>query len=289
MKTTEIVSRRQFLKTTVLGATAAAVVTAHRAGGFAQAAAPGRDPFRGLKVGIASYSLRKFSLDRAIVMTKEAGVRYLTLKSFHLPLDSTTAQCQEARRKIEAAGLVLMGGGVITLKNKETEIRRAFEYARDAGMPTIVCSPEPAALDTVEKFARQFNIRIAIHNHGPGDKLYPLPQDAFKLVQDRHELMGICMDVGHTVRIGGDPVGAIRQCASRLYDFHIKDVSAATTKGVEVVMGKGVIDLPGVVKTLLEIKFSGHLALEHETEPDNPLPGIKECFAYLRKTLATLG
>jgi len=281
------IDRRQFLKTS-LGSTAIAAV-AHRTAWAAPAGKSGRDPFRGLKAGIASYSFRKFTLDQTIAMTREVGVRHLTLKSFHLPLESTAAQCREARQKIEAAGLVLMGGGVITLKNKEAEIRRAFEYARDAGMPTIVCSPDPAALDTVEKFAREFNIRIAIHNHGPGDKLYPLPQDAFNLVKDRHELMGICMDVGHTVRIGGNAVEAIQHCASRLYDFHIKDVSAATPKGVEVVLGKGVIDIPAVLKALLKLKFSGHFALEYELEPENPLPGIQACFAYMKQALAALG
>lgn len=286
MKTTQVVTRRRFLETALLGS--AVVASAHRASSLAQADDKGRDPFRGLKVGIASYSLRKYPLDQAIAMTREAGVRYITLKSFHLPLESTTAQCQEARRKIEAAGLVLMGGGVIVMKNHEDEIRRAFEYARDAGMPTIVCSPDPAALDTVEKFARQFNIRAAIHNHGPGDKRFPLPQDAFKLVKDRHALMGVCMDVGHTVRVGGDALAAIKECASRLYDFHIKDVSAATPKGVEVVVGKGVIDIPAVLKALLEIKFSGHLALEFEAGANDPLPGIKESFAYLRQVLAAM-
>ena len=193
-----------------------------------------------------------------------------------------------APRKIEAAGLTLMSGGVIYLDNKEEDVRAAFEYAKDAGMPTIVCSPEPAALDTVEKMARQYGIRVAIHNHGPGDKRYPSPLDVFRLVKDRHTLMGLCIDVGHTVRIGQDPVAAIEQCASRLYDFHIKDVTEATAKGAPIEVGRGVIDVAAVLKTLVELKYSYHLALEYEANGDAPIPGIIESFAYMRGVLSAI-
>jgi sugar phosphate isomerase/epimerase len=277
-------NRRHFLETAVVGP--AVLATIGRAlPVFGQEA---QDPYRGLKMGVASYSLRKFPLDEVIGMTRELGLKYICLKDVHLPLKTTTAQRQEARKKIDGAGLVLLGGGVIYMKNQEEDIRNVFTYAKEAGMPTIVCSPHPDALDTVEKMVKEFNIRIAIHNHGPGDKSYPAPLDALKLVKDRDARMGICIDVGHTVRIGADAVDAIKQCASRLYDFHMKDVSAATPQGKEVTIGKGVIDIPAVLKALLEVKFSGHLALEYEPSPDNPLPGMKESLVYLRKVLAAM-
>lgn len=274
----ESLNRRQFVKTGILGAAALA------APGWLRAAEA--DPFRGLKVGIASYSLRKFTLDQAIEMTREAGVRHICLKDMHLSLKSTLAQRQEARRKVQAGGLVLMGCGVVYMANKEPEIRNVFEYARDAGMPAVVCSPDPAALDTVEKMAREFKIRVAIHNHGPGDKRYPSPLDVLKMVKDRDELMGVCMDVGHSVRLGEDPVAVIRQCGSRLHDFHIKDVNQAVPKGASVVVGKGVIPIPAVLKALMDLKFSGHVALEYEDEADAPMPGIKASFEYMRKVMA---
>jgi inosose dehydratase len=249
---------------------------------------PERDPCLGLKLGVTSYTLRSFSLDRAIAMTKEAGVKYISLKDMHLPMKSTPEQRKEARLKIEAAGLVLMGGGVIYLKNDENDIRAAFEYAKDAGMPTIICSPEPEGLDLVEKFSKQYNIRIAIHNHGPGDQKYPSPLDVMKLVKDRDPRIGICMDVGHTVRIGQDPVDVIHQCSERLYDFHIKDVTQANAKGKSIEVGRGVIDIVAVLKALLEVKFSGHLALEYEDKGDAPLAGMTESFGYIRGVLAVI-
>jgi sugar phosphate isomerase/epimerase len=222
-------------------------------------------------------------------MTKEAGVKCISLKDVHLSLKSTREQRQEAHKKIEAAGLVLMGGGVIYMNNKEHEIRSAFEYAKDAGMPTIVCSPDPAAMDLVEKMAKEYQIRIAIHNHGPGDNRYPSPLDVLRMVKDRDALLGICMDVGHTVRIGEDPVVVMRQCASRLYDFHIKDVTQATAKGSAVAVGQGVIDIVAVLRALVEMKFAYHVALEYEANGDAPMPGVLESFAYIRGVLAAFG
>ncbi len=279
-----LLPRRDFLKTALISSAGLALPSAASA-----ALAKHQQPaFGGLKMGITSYSLRKFNLDQAIAMTCEAGVKYISLKDMHLPLNSTPAQRQEAHHKVEAAGLVLLGGGVIYMNNKEAEIRKAFEYARDAGMPAIICSPEPEALDTVEKFAKEFDIRIAIHNHGPGDKRYPSPLDVLRMVKDRDSRMGLCMDVGHTVRIGQDPIEAIRTCASRLYDFHMKDVTQAAPKGGAIAVGRGVIDIVGVLKALLEIKYPHHVALEYEAQADNPMPGILESFAYMRGALAAL-
>jgi sugar phosphate isomerase/epimerase len=279
-------NRRRFLQASLLGSTAlTSVLPIKTLAGPVKAA---RDPFDGLELGMASYSLRKFNLDQAIAMTKEAGVKYLCLKDMHLSLKSTLAQCQEARKKIEDAGLVVAGGGVIYMKNNEPEIRDAFEYAKNAGMPTVVCSPDPDALDTVEKMAKQFDIIVAIHNHGPTDTKYPSPRDVLRLVKKRDQHMGICMDVGHTVRIGEDPVAVIEECSSRLYDFHMKDVTAPTKAGVPIEVGKGVIDIVGVLRVLVKLKYSHHINLEYEANADSPMSGILGSYAYIRGVLAAI-
>ncbi|MHB8519534.1 MAG: sugar phosphate isomerase/epimerase family protein [Limisphaerales bacterium] len=287
MKTTNTINRRRFLQTGILGSTALAATTLPGPG-LAAITKPDRDALHGLKLGLTSYSLRKFTLDQAIAMTRQLGMKYISLKDMHLPYKTTTAERQEARKKIEAAGLVLMGGGVIYMDSNEAEIRALFEYAKDAGLPTMVSSPEPAALDTVEKMAREYDIRVAIHNHGPGDKRYPSPLDVLRLVKDRDAHLGICLDVGHTVRLGEDPVAAIRQCASRLYDFHIKDVTQAAPKGGATEVGRGIIDIVGVLDALVRVKFAHHVALEYEAHADAPMPGLIESFAYLRGALAAM-
>lgn len=287
MKNIAVIDRRRFLHTGLLGSAALAAATLP-VKLVAAVTKPERDPFDGLKVGITSYSLRKFTLDQAIAMTRQAGVKYISLKDVHLPMKSTPDERREAHRKVEAAGLVLMGGGVIYLNDKEGEVRAAFEYAKDAGMPTMIASPEPAALDRVEKMAKQYDIRVAIHNHGPGDKRYPSPLDVLRMVRDRDAHLGLCIDVGHTVRLGEDPVEVIQQCARRLYDFHIKDVTQATAKGSPTAVGKGVIDIVGVLKTLVALRYPYHVALEYEAHADDPLPGIVESYAYLRGVLAAI-
>jgi len=282
-----VLSRRRFFRSGLLGSTALATA------GFpnpslASVTKPEREPCAGLKLGLTSYTLRKFSLDQAIAMAKAAGVKYISLKEMHLPLKSTAAECREAREKVEAAGLVLLGGGVIYMKNDEQQIRGFFDYAKEAGMPTIVCSPDPEALDTVEQMAKQYDIRIAIHNHGPGDKRYPSPRDVMRLIKNRDEHMGLCIDVGHTVRIGEDPVEVIGECAARLYDMHIKDVTAATETGKPTEVGRGVIDIVALLKKLVGIKYNGHVALEYEDKGDAPVPGMCESFGYIRGVLAVI-
>lgn len=287
MKNSSSLNRRRFLQTGLLGSTALAAAN-FTTESFAALTKPPGDPFHGLKVGVTSYTWLKFPLDQAIAMTKQAGVKYISLKDVHLPLKSTPEQRHEVHQKIEDAGLTLMGGGVIYFKNNETEIHNVFEYAKDAGMATIVCSPDIDALDAVEKMVKQYDLKIAIHNHGPTDKKYPSPLDVLRLVKDRDPRMGLCMDVGHTVRIGVDPVGAIHQCASRLYEFHMKDVTAATPQGKPTEVGKGVIDIVGVLKALVKIKWPYHVALEYEVKTQDPLPGVVESFAYMRGVLAAI-
>ncbi len=284
----ERIDRRRFLQTSLLSSTAA--LAAANLGGNVLAAVtkPEREPDGGLKLGIASYTFRNFDLDQAIDMTKQAGFKYINLKDCHLPLQSTTEERQAARQKIEAAGLKLMGGGVIYMKNNGSEIQRVFQYAKDSGMPVIVCSPVPEALDAVEKKAREFNILIAIHNHGPDDKTYPTPLDILPRIKDRDPLMGICMDIGHTVRAGVDPVECIERCGNRLHDLHIKDETKAAKEGKATALGRGVINIVGLLKALSARKFPYHIGLEYEANATNPLPHVMECAGYLRGALAAM-
>jgi inosose dehydratase len=280
MKTPQF-NRRHFLQAGLLGSTLAL-------GGSAIAAVvkPDREADDGLKIGMASYTYRKFTLDQAIEMTVDAGLKYINLKDMHLPLKSTKEECQAARAKVEAAGLKLMGGGVISMKNNEDEIQRIFDYAVNAGMPVIVCMPEVDALDAVEKMAKQTGVMIAIHNHGPDKNVYPSPMDVYKFVKDRDPLMGICMDVGHTVRIGVDPVECIEKCGDRLHDMHMKDETKAAKDGKPTELGRGVIDIAGILKALQARKFPYHVGLEYEAHQDAPQPGVRESIGYIRGVLA---
>ena len=264
-------SRRAFLGTAA--GTAAASLVAREA--------PASPRPRRLKVGLASYSLRKFSLDQAIEMYRAMDVRYITLKDVHLPMTATSAEIKAAVAKLDAAGITLMGGGVIYMKNDEAAVRKAFEYAKTAGFPLIVGAPDPDAVPLVERMVREYNIPLAIHNHGPEDKSYPAPQDALKLIKDRDRRLGLCMDVGHTVRAGGDPVRTVAELGDRLMDLHVKDLRSADND-IQVEVGKGIVDYPGLIRALHQRNFAGDVALEYEINEDHPEAGIRESLAYLR-------
>jgi sugar phosphate isomerase/epimerase len=239
-----------------------------------------------LKLGVASYSLRKFPFEKALEMAKACDTKYINFKDVHLPRTDSPEAIKAARAKTEAAGLTIMGGGTITMRNDEAAVRKDFEYAKLAGMPVIVAAPDVESLDLIEKLAKEYQIRIAIHNHGPEDKFFPSPYDAYKMIKGRDKHMGLCIDIGHTVRTGTDPAKAVLDLRDRVYDLHVKDLRNLKDRDSQVVVGKGAIDFPALFRALLKIGYTGHVGLEYEIDVDNPLPGMQQSFAYMRGVLA---
>jgi sugar phosphate isomerase/epimerase len=274
-------SRRAFL-----GTSAAAAVWSASASRLSAQAGAAPAPGGGLKLGVASYSLREFPLDRALEMARVLGIRYMTFKDVHVPRTDPPETTRALRQKIEAAGITIMGGGTITLPNDPAQIKKDFEYAKNAGFPLIFVAPEPAALDTIEQMAKTYDIKVAIHNHGPEDKHWPRPHDAYAAIKSRDKRLGLCIDVGHTLRTGADPVQACREFADRLYDMHVKDLAVKTDRDSQVAVGRGLIDFPGLFRTLIDIGYQGQVGLEYEIKPKDPLPGMIESIAYMRGVLA---
>jgi sugar phosphate isomerase/epimerase len=248
------------------------------------------DPGRGgpLKLGVASYSMREFTLDQALDMARTLGVKSMTFKDVHVPRTDPPDATRALRAKIQAAGITIMGGGTITIPNDPAKIKKEFEYAKNAGFPLIFVDPEPAALDSIEQMAKTYDIRVAIHNHGPEDKRWPRPQDAYAAVKSRDKRLGLCIDIGHTTRTGTDPVQACRETRDRLYDMHVKDLALKSEKESQVEVGRGVIDFPALFKTLIDIGYQGQVGLEYEIKAKDPLPGMIESMAYMRGVLAAV-
>jgi sugar phosphate isomerase/epimerase len=285
-------SRRSFVR---LGVSAAALSPLAGLGlGFglgarARAAAPessAGDPWKGLKVGIASYSFSKLPLDVTIDTIRGLGLHYVSIKDAHLPLKSTAAQRKAVAQQFRDAGITPLSCGNIGMSDDEAEIRNAFEYARDAGIPVIVCKPTRKSLPQLDKMVKEFDIRIAIHNHGPEDNVWPSPYVAWEAIRPFDERIGLCIDVGHTVRCGVDPTEALRKCSARLYDVHLKDLASKEGKSLPVELGKGVLDLRSMMQALLDIGFSRHVGLEYEKDLKNPIPGATESIEYLRGLMA---
>jgi sugar phosphate isomerase/epimerase len=239
------------------------------------------------KLGVASYSFRDFPRTLAITMTKALGTPYLNVKDVHLNLDSTPEEINAAREEFQRAGIVLVGCGTVSFQSEdEADIRHKFEYAKRAGFPLIVCAPSPGTLPKLEKFVKEYDIRIAVHNHGPEDKNFPTPQSVLQIVKDMDPRCGLCIDVGHTARTGVDVVESIAQAGPRLLDMHVKDLADTSKKESQVAVGEGKLPFPQIFLELIKIKYGGCVNLEYEIHPDNPLPGMQKSFAYMRGVLA---
>ncbi len=256
--------------------------------GVSSASADDKSSSVKFRLGLASYTTRKFDRAQTIAMAGRAGLKFLCFKDFHLKLDSTNKECAAAAEECKKAGVTLYGAGNITMKKPE-EVENAFRYAKAAGMTTMICVPYPEVLDLVERKVKETGIYIAIHNHGPGDKIYPTPESAYEKIKDRDGRIGLCIDVGHTARIGADVVGSIKAYKDRLFDVHIKDETEATPKGNTCIAGRGVLDIPSYLAALKEIGYDRIVSFEYEADADDPLPGLMESVGYVRGILRMMG
>ncbi len=240
-----------------------------------------------MRLGVATYSLRSFRRDLAIRMIREMGIHYADVKEFHLPYNDSPVELAAGRRQFDAAGIQVIGGGNITLKeNDEPSLRRYFDYARTCKFPIMVCAPTRNNLPLVEKLAKEYDVKIAIHNHGPEDQQFPTPRSVLAAVKDMDPRMGLCIDIGHTARTGQDLVESIAAAGPRLFEMHFKDLREKGAKESQCVVGEGVLPIPAIFRELRKIGYTGVCSLEYEIDEDNPVPGMQRSFAYMRGVLA---
>ncbi len=280
-------SRRNFIKMTGLslasGSLLGSITTLAKplAKKFSLENNPGNEK---LTIGLCSYCFRTYPLAEAIAMIKRLGVTKVSLKEAHLSLKASKEEIQKAYEEIKAAGLDLYTVGVIYMTNEE-EVNRAFEYAKGLNVKMIVGVPEYDLLPLAEKKVKEYDIKLAIHNHGPKDKRYPSPQDVYDRIKNLDSRMGMCLDIGHTTRLGLDPSEQAEKYFDRLFDLHIKDETAAAAEGTTLEMGRGVIDIPKFFKTLIRLNYKGVCSLEYEKDPKDPLAGVAESIGYARGVL----
>jgi Xylose isomerase-like TIM barrel len=283
-----VFSRRNFLRTGAAGAAAVA------ASGSAFAPAEERPPAdhaSPIRLGLASYTFRNFTRAQTIGFMKQLNVRDLNAKDVkdHLPADPQEEAVAIA--DYSAAGVRLHAAGTIYFpKDEDADIRAKFEYCRRAGIAVIVAGdPAPETLPRIEKFVKEYDIRIAIHNHGPEDKLWHSPLDVLQAVKDMDPRIGCCIDVGHTVRAGTDVVQAIHKAGPRLFNVHMKDLTNFQDKESQVAVGDGIMPVRRTFEALIATRYKGFVDLEYEIHPDDPMPGVISSFAYMRGVLAGMG
>jgi len=278
-------NRRSFIKRAATGAAAAglAPVLAY-AGGIENV---NMAAVTQLKLGIAGYTFSKATIPQAIAMMQRVNVKTFSLKDIQLPLNSTKEKIDEVVNTFKQAGIDIYAVGVIYMKTQQ-DADVAFEYAKNVGVDMIVGSPVYDLLPYVENKVKQYNIRLAIHNHGPEDPVYPTPGDVYDHIKDRDKRMGLCLDIGHTQRDNIDPATAYLKYADRIMDMHLKDVTSATKDGKSFELGRGVIDVPGLVKALYKKGYTGYCSFEHEKDAADPLPGLAESIGYFNGVCNTV-
>jgi inosose dehydratase len=269
-------SRRTFVKKGIVGLMAGSIISLPEKSNAAPAKK--EDTF---KLGMAGYSFVHFKLDEALEMMKKTDVHYLCIKDFHLPYNSTAEQITAFHQKLKDAGVTGYAVGPIYTKTHQ-EIDNAFDYAKRVGVDLIVGIPNHDDLKYVEQKVKEYNIRYAIHNHGPEDKLYPNATSVYNHVKDLDPRVGLCFDMGHNRRDNQDSVADLGKYSKRIFDIHLKNVTEATKDGKTCELGRGIIDIPAFVKMLRKVKYAGSCSLEYEKDMKEPLAGIAESVGYFR-------
>ncbi len=245
----------------------------------------------GIKLGVATYSLRKFSRADAIKMVNALQTPWVSLKDMHMPFTYTPEELKAAHAEYEAAGIRIMSAGNTDMTRFTTmeQMRRPFEYAKNAGIPMLVCAPTHDNLKLMEACVKEYNIPCALHNHGPEDKNFPTPQSVLEAIGGLDPRCGLCRDIGHSARAGVDIVKAAADAGKRLLDVHVKDLrDIKPPKAQQVDVGDGDLPFPAFFKQLKRMNYQGCVNLEYEINADNPLPGMQRSFSYMRGALAGL-
>jgi inosose dehydratase len=273
-------TRRSFLKSAGGSAALATMSPAAIASvnSAEQHTAPSEDLF---KLGMAGYTFVNFNLDQSLEMMKKTDVHYLCIKDFHLPLTSTPEQITAFHEKLAKSGVTGYAVGPIYMKTTQ-EVDNAFAYAKRVGVKLIIGVPNTELLPYVDKKVKEYDFRYAIHNHGPDIALYPNAVSIYSAIKDLDARIGFCFDMGHDRRNGDDPVADLQTYAKRIFDIHLKNVTAASKEGKTCELGRGVIDIPAFVDMLRKVKYEGSCSLEYEKDMKDPLAGIAESVGYFK-------
>lgn len=278
-------NRRDFLKTSAAGA---ALMTAPELALNALAKTnktdnlPMHDQWtEAFKLGMAGYTFVNFDIDKTLDIMQRLDVHYLCIKDFHLPLDSTDEQIAAFKEKLAAKGVTGYAVGPIYMKS-EAEVDRAFAYAQRVGVKLVVSVPNYELLPYVDQKVKEYDFRTAIHLHGPDIKTYPDATDVWEHVKGLDPRIGMCLDLGHDLRNGCDPIADFKRYRSRVFDIHLKDVTDNTKAGHAIELGRGKIDFRSLVKALRKAGYTGSCSLEYEKDMKDPFLGIAESIGFFK-------
>ncbi len=255
----------------------------------------------GIKLGIATYTFREFDRADTIAFIKKLQVPWVSVKQmgvrgkYHWDMKAPAAEQAQAKKDFQDAGLKVMSAGNTDMKELTADgLRPLFEWAKAGGVPMLVAAPVHENIGVIEQLIKQYDIKVAIHNHGPEDKNFPTPESVLEVVKGRDPRFGLCMDVGHSARTGTDVVKAIAEAGSRLLDMHVKDLAQfkdtpdKQAKNSQCDVGEGIMPFPQIFKQLKKMNYQGCVNLEYEINGKDPMVGVQKSFSYMRGVLAGL-
>ena len=276
------ITRRRFVQTAALTSVGAGLVP--RAASAAEAKrVREKIPFT---LGVATFSLRNFDRTEAISMIQALHVRHISVKSFHMPYEDSPEELAAGVQAFARAGIEIVSGGNNGIsKDNDDHVRMFFDYAKAVGIPLLVIAPTAKNMPRIERFVKEYDIQVAIHNHGPEDPHFPGPRDALEVIRDMDPRVGVCVDIGHTARTGVDVVEACAEAGDRLLDIHMKDLRDVNDRSSQCIVGEGAIPVADIFRQLVRMDYRGYMNLEYEIDANDPLPGMKQSFAYMRGVL----
>ncbi len=247
--------------------------------------------------GCQAYTFRLFSVMEAIDKTAQAGgktIEFYPRQKLSQEQPDTVFNHESPPEVIAAVkarladkGLTAVAYGVVKLGADAAENRKVFEFCKTMGIGVVVTEPDVNALDAIEALVKEFDIRMAIHNHPkrPLDRAYRFwdPEYIVSLVKDRDPRMGACADTGHWVRSGLDPVECIRLLKGRIFDSHLKDLNeAGNPKAHDVPYGQGVSNVPAILAEFHAQGYPGPLHVEYESNWENSVPDVTRCLEFVK-------
>ncbi len=275
-----IPNRRCFLSAAGLSMATVSSFNSSRAWGTPNIFAPR------LQLGIQLYSLREFPVDQALEQAAKIGFKQVEFYSGMLPVDSSAETISRTRKRVNDLGMTISSHGVNHIGADRKANENLFEFAKALGIKSITIDPDPDSFDQLDELVKAFDMRVAIHNHGPNHR-YNKVVDVLRAIEKHDQRIGACADLGHYIRSGEPPTEVIRLLKGRLYGIHLKDFATMEDKAQGVILGRGHLNVDAVMDALVAVDFpaDGALSLEYEENPKDPVADIQACFDIAEASL----
>jgi sugar phosphate isomerase/epimerase len=246
------------------------------------------DPFGGFLLGAQTYTFRNFSLEQALDRMKKLGLHQGEFYQKHAPREMTPEQIKAFLKLCKEYEVTPLAWGVQQFTKDHDTNKGIFEFGKALGLRMFSADPSPDSFDSLDKLCEEYKIAIGIHPHGPSGKglhRWYSAEIILKAVKDHNPLIGSCLDTGHLIRCAQlgknlDPAAEIRTMGARNFGVHLKDHD--NKRKTDVVFGKGVLDVKGVLEALREVKFKGLISIEYEANADNPSPDVQACLEVVK-------